>query len=573
VSGELRQRSPAGDTGREIVPPRDVVLAQAPAEPDLAPGDERREVDEAGLDVAKGHAPGVEPFDRGLHLVDHGLDPRGEDTARCRAARTGRVGQRVVDEGSTRSLGHLGQARSVQAVPEADELVAPRPEILEDRPHVAQALVRPIEGVEGRHAPILPALPFAPPQRPLAILRWMASRIRRPAALAVLALAVAACGGLVPAPGPTVLPGGAATPAAETREPASSPALTPPPLDPTPDGAGCVLPALDVRVAQLLLVGIAGTEPTGDSLDLVRSGVGGVVLLGSNLLSGPQVAALVAGLQAAAPLPLVVAIDEEPGRIGRLARVGIIEGSPSARDLGKESADTVRATARLIGEALASLGITTDLAPVLDVTGAAAGGVIGDRSFGSSPSVVTRAGGAFMAGLADAGVASVVKHFPGHGESTVDSHTSLPKVGASLATLRKRALPPFVAAIQDGIRAVMVGHLLVLAVDEQRPASLSRAVIQGLLRDDLGFDGLVMSDDLVMGALDHWGGLPRRTELAISAGVDMAIVLDERAIPGVIAGLLDAVASGRLAETRVDEAFLRVVRFKGLPGYEGCSAP
>ena len=398
----------------------------------------------------------------------------------------------------------------------------------------------------------------------------MTPRSRRPAALTALAafaLAVAACGGLAPTSTQPATPsGGAPTP------PASEPAPTQPPPDPTPDAAGCVLPPLDVRVAQLLLAGVAGTEPTAASLELVRSGVGGILLLGANVESGPQVAALVAGLQAEAALPLVVAIDEEPGRIGRLARAGIIEGSPSARELGREPAATVRATARRIGEGLAELGITTNLAPVLDVTGAAAGGVIGDRSFGSSPSVVTRAGGAFLAGLVDAGVAGVAKHFPGHGETTVDSHTSLPKVGVSLATLQERALPPFVAAVRDGVPAIMVGHLLVPALDANRPASLSRAVIQGLLRDDLGFDGLVMADDFGMGALASWGDLPRRTELAIVAGVDMAIVLDEHAVPDVVAGLLDAVAEGRLSEARVDEAFLRVVRFRRLAGYEGCGS-
>ncbi|MFH0751871.1 MAG: glycoside hydrolase family 3 N-terminal domain-containing protein, partial [Chloroflexota bacterium] len=196
------------------------------------------------------------------------------------------------------------------------------------------------------------------------------------AALIALALAVAACGGLAPTPGATSVPGGASTPLAAgptlTPSPtgaptpgASEPTPTPPPPDPTPDAAGCVLPPLDVRVAQLILAGIAGTEPTAASLALVRSGVGGIVLLGSNVESGPQVAALVAGLGAEAPLPLVVAIDEEPGRIGRLASAGIIEGSPPARDLGKEPAAAVRATARRIGEALAELGITTNLAPVL----------------------------------------------------------------------------------------------------------------------------------------------------------------------------------------------------------------
>jgi beta-N-acetylhexosaminidase len=299
--------------------------------------------------------------------------------------------------------------------------------------------------------------------------------------------------------------------------------------------------------------------------------VGGVVLLGPNVESAGQVAALVRGLQAEAPIPLAIAIDEEPGRIGRLARAGIIATSPSARALGARDATQVEATGRRIGTALAELGISVNLAPVLDVTGAAAGGVIGDRAFGSSPAVVSRAGVAFLAGLTGAGVAGVGKHFPGHGETTIDSHTDLPLVSASRATLGRRALPPFQVAIEAGIPAVMVGHLLVPAVDRSRPASLSRKVIIGLLRGDLAFEGLVMADDLNMGALDRYGDLPRRTELAIAAGVDLAIVLDHGAAPAVIDGLVAAVEAGRLPESRLDDAFLRVARFKGLDPWAGCA--
>jgi beta-N-acetylhexosaminidase len=350
----------------------------------------------------------------------------------------------------------------------------------------------------------------------------------------------------------------------------STPTVTPTPTA-TTTAAACVLPPVRARAAQLLLVGIPGTAPGATALDLVRAGVGGVVLLGPNVESAGQVAALVRGLQAAAPIPLAIAIDEEPGRIGRLARAGIIATSPSARALGARDATQVEATGRRIGTALAELGISVNLAPVLDVTGAAAGGVIGDRAFGSSPAVVSRAGVAFLAGLTGAGVAGVGKHFPGHGETTIDSHTDLPLVSASRATLGRRALPPFQVAIEAGIPAVMVGHLLVPAVDRSRPASLSRKVIIGLLRGDLAFEGLVMADDLNMGALDRYGDLPRRTELAIAAGVDLAIVLDHGAAPAVIDGLVAAVEAGRLPESRLDDAFLRVARFKGLDPWDGCA--
>lgn len=378
----------------------------------------------------------------------------------------------------------------------------------------------------------------------------------------------------------SLLAGCVAGPEVPTDRPAATeaseaPSLTPSPALPgsvPPATAGaCVLPPLRTRAAQLLLVGIPGSEADDAALDLVRDGVGGVVLLGANVDTADQVAALDLALQAEAPIPLAIAIDEEPGRIGRLARAGIIAGSPSARSLGKRSAAQVEATGRRIGTALAGLGITVDLAPVLDVTGASAGGVIGDRAFGSSPAVVSRAGVAFLAGLAEAGVAGVGKHFPGHGESTTDSHTDLPLVSASRKTLDRRALPPFEAAIEAGIPAIMVGHLLVPAIDRSRPASLSRKVIGGLLRDDLGFDGLVMADDLNMGALERYGDLARLTELAIAAGVDMAIVLDHRAVPDVVDGLVAAVESGRLAPDRLDEAFLRVARFKGLDDWDGCA--
>lgn len=332
----------------------------------------------------------------------------------------------------------------------------------------------------------------------------------------------------------------------------------------------CTLPDLGLRAAQVLLVGIPGTTAAEGGGDVAAAGVGGVVLFGANLVDADQVRAFTAHLQARAPLPLAIATDEEPGRIGRLAGAGIIAATPSARSLGRRPPATIEALARRIGREMAALGLTVDLAPVLDVTGAAGGGVIGDRSFGADPAAVARAGAAFAEGLVAAGIAAVGKHFPGHGETTVDSHTTLPVVTASLATLRRRALPPFAAAVDAGIPAIMLGHLQVDAIDPSRPSSLSPRTIE-LLREELGFTGLVMTDDLYMGGLAERWGVPEAVVLALRAGVDMPLLSTSQDLPKIVAAIGAAVADGSLPESRLDEAFLRVERFKGVDRWAACA--
>jgi beta-N-acetylhexosaminidase len=348
-------------------------------------------------------------------------------------------------------------------------------------------------------------------------------------------------------------------------EPSEEPAYT---LGPG-DAGSCDVPPLAFRAAQLLLVGVPGTEIGSASRALVRGGVGGVILYGPNLVDAAQVRAFIASLQATAEVPLAVAVDEEPGRVARFATAGILPETPTARDLGRHAAAFVRSTATTIGRGLAGLGVTVDLAPVLDVTGAAAAGVIGDRSFGSDPATVTRAGVAFAEGLAAAGVAAVGKHFPGHGESSVDSHTSLPLVSASRATLDRRSLPPFAAAVKAGIPAIMVGHLLVPSIDPTLPASLSPETVS-ILRDDLGFDGLVMTDDILMGALAAQWGAGEAATMAVAAGVDMVILSAGAGALDVAAALVAAVQDGRLAEDRLTDAFLRVERFKDVARWAPC---
>jgi beta-N-acetylhexosaminidase len=390
----------------------------------------------------------------------------------------------------------------------------------------------------------------------------------------VLAASLAGCGSATSpsTAAPAEAPGAAATPVAEGTAKPATPG-TPDPAEPSTAAVSgtCDLPSLDLRAAQVLLVGIPGTTVEEGGDEVAAAGVGGILLFGPNLVDADQVTALTAGLQAAADVPLAIATDEEPGRIGRLAAAGIIPSSPSARDLGKRSASVIRATALKIGRAMAKLGLTVDLAPVLDVTGAAAGGVIGDRSFGSDPAAVSRDGVAFADGLAAAGIAAVGKHFPGHGETTVDSHTSLPVVPASLATLRKRALPPFAAAIDAGIPAIMLGHLLVDALDASRAASVSSKVVQ-VLRRDLGFTGLIMTDDMYMGGITERWDVPDAVVLALRAGADMAILSVPYRVDEVKKAIVDAVGAGRLEESRLDEAFLRVERFKGVDRWAPCEA-
>jgi beta-N-acetylhexosaminidase len=335
------------------------------------------------------------------------------------------------------------------------------------------------------------------------------------------------------------------------------------------ESACAELPPLRTQLAQLLLVGFPGTRAGPVSRRLVDLGVGGLLLFRANVVSADQVRDLLADLKARAEIPLEVAVDQEPGtRVARLA--GIVRATPPARALGRMPPDRVERLGRVTGRDLAALGVTADLAPVLDVTGARWDGVIGDRSFGADPATVGRAAVAFMRGLAAGGVAPVGKHFPGHGATTVDSHHRLPVVDAAPSRLHARDLAPFRTAIRAGLDAVMVGHLVVRAVDPDTPATLSPAVVEGLLRDRMGFAGLVVSDALEMGAIAETVPLPVAAERALAAGVDQLVLSGHGAVPAILDHLHRSVADGRLSEARVREAFLRVQRFKRVDRWAGC---
>jgi beta-N-acetylhexosaminidase len=318
----------------------------------------------------------------------------------------------------------------------------------------------------------------------------------------------------------------------------------------------------DVRRLALscLLLGFVGPTPPPWLLTALRDGLGGVVLFGSNLGDGTSVRPLTDQLRAAAGRDIVVALDEEGGDVTRLDTVRG-SASPGAAALGHldDPAATEEAYAA-IGARLAEAGVTTDFAPVADVNVEALNPVIGVRSFGADGASAARHVAAAVRGLQRGGTAACVKHFPGHGASTSDSHHEVATVDRSRAELDAVELVPFAAAIAAGTRSVMTGHLLVPALDGAALATVSRAVTTDLLRTRLGFSGTVVTDALEMKAVSGTVGMVDGFVQALVAGAD-AIESGARDYPSLVddipAAVTEALSSGRLSRERLDDAARR----------------
>ncbi|GIH94826.1 glycoside hydrolase family 3 protein [Planobispora siamensis] len=317
------------------------------------------------------------------------------------------------------------------------------------------------------------------------------------------------------------------------------------------------------RLAMTVLQpGFEGTSPPGWLRRALGEGLGGAVLFARNLAGPAQTAELVAGLRGENPA-VVVAVDEEGGTVTRLeARTG--SSFPGNRALGvADDPGRTERVARAIGRLLAGADVTLDYAPVADVNANPANPVIGVRSFGPDPGLVARHTAAWVRGLQSAGVAACAKHFPGHGDTVTDSHLALPTVHARLDVLHERDLPPFRAAVEAGVRAVMCGHVLVPALDPAVPATLSRRVLTGLLREELGFEGVLVTDAIEMRAVAALHPPGEIAVRALAAGADA--VCAGVSSPGgesVLAlrdAIVEAVHDGRLAEERLAEAAARVL--------------
>jgi len=325
-----------------------------------------------------------------------------------------------------------------------------------------------------------------------------------------------------------------------------------------------IAPGTDTLTRDALAVlqpGFTGTSAPSWLLRRLGEGLTSVGLFGRNIASPDQLAALTAQLRAERD-DVLVAIDEEGGDVTRLeVRTG--SSFPGNHALGAvDDVTLTESVARELGRRLAACGVNLNWAPSADINSNPGNPVIGVRSFGADTALVARHTAAYVLGLQSAGVAACTKHFPGHGDTAVDSHHALPRIDAELPVLESRELAPFRAAVAAGTRAVMSAHILVPALDPTHPATLSRRVLTGLLREELGFDGLIVTDAMEMQAISAAYGIERGSVLAIAAGADAICVggglADETTVLRLRDALVTAVRSGALAEDRLADAAARV---------------
>lgn len=325
----------------------------------------------------------------------------------------------------------------------------------------------------------------------------------------------------------------------------------------------------DRLAGRVIVAGFDGHDlPQDIRGELTAGGLGGIVLFGRNVDSHLQVAALIeeAGAAAPAEAPPVVAVDQEGGRVVRLREPLTV--LPPARTLGRlNRPDLTEEAGRLVGAELRALGFTLDLAPVLDVDTNPASPVIGDRSFGPEPAAVVGHGLAFGRGLRAGGVFPCGKHFPGHGDATLDSHRALPRVEHDRERLEQVELEPFRAWARAGLGPLMTAHVVYPALDPDRPATVSSRILRGVLRERLRFQGPLLSDDLEMGAVSAVGGAPEVALLALRAGADGLLVCRDATLRAEVRTALARAASSDPADAaRLERAAAALATLARPPG-------
>jgi len=324
------------------------------------------------------------------------------------------------------------------------------------------------------------------------------------------------------------------------------------------------MPTSRGQIGQLFMVGFDGTAVSSDLAAFIKEyKPGGLILFSRNLESVEQIVELTNALQRCSPhSPLLIAIDQEGGRVSRLPKEFTI--FPPCNVLGQcNSSELACAAATTTAKELTAVGINMNISPVLDVNSNPANPVIGDRAFGSTPAPVCVLGEATVRGLQDNGVVACGKHFPGHGDTNTDSHKELPVVSATRERLEQVEFPPFRHAAAHGVATMMTAHVLYHALDDHWPATLSPAIIGKLLREELCYDGVVLTDDLEMHAIiDHYG-IEEATVQAIVAGCDMPLICKDRDREvAAIEAVGKAVADGTISMKRLEQSFARVARVK-----------
>ncbi|CAI6021103.1 beta-N-acetylhexosaminidase [Cohnella sp. JJ-181] len=361
---------------------------------------------------------------------------------------------------------------------------------------------------------------------------------------------------------PNASPGGGSPSAGPTTSPAAS------------DGAPDSIPtrvarmSLQEKIGQMILAGFEGSSlPDAATLRMIREDrIGGVILYKDNIADLPKTVKLVNAIKAAnakaGNAPIFVSVDQEGGKVSRMP--ASYAKIPEAAAVGLTGSDKL---AERMGELLArqvgSAGFNVDFTPVLDINSNPDNPVIGTRSFGATADVVTHAGLAAMRGLREEGIVSVVKHFPGHGDTSVDSHLDLPVLNKTAEQLAKLEWIPFKAAIGQQADAVMVAHILFPKIDPDAPASFSKVIIGEQLRGKLGYKGVVITDDMTMGAIAKHYDLADAAVKSVQAGSDILLVAHGYDVERkVYEALQSAVRSGKLPETRIDESVTRILALK-----------
>nr|WP_304218183.1 beta-N-acetylhexosaminidase [Fredinandcohnia onubensis] len=323
--------------------------------------------------------------------------------------------------------------------------------------------------------------------------------------------------------------------------------------------------SLDEKIGQLIFAGISGTKMSQNMNQLItKYQVGGIIFNGDNLVSPKQTVNYLNQIKQAneGNIPLFIGVDQEGGRISKLP--GGLINFPTNLEIGKINDPTLSyEIGKTLGNELNAFGFNVDFAPVLDVNSNPDNPVIGNRSFSSNPEIVSSLGIQTMKGLQSQSIISAVKHFPGHGDTHVDSHLELPKVEKTREELESLEFIPFHKAIKEGADMVMVGHILVPALDKTYPSSMSKTIITDILRNDLGFNGVVITDDFFMKAITNDYDIGEAAVQSIKAGSDIIMVAhDYNSVVQVHNAIKKAVENGEIPEKRIDESVARILQLK-----------
>ncbi|KPU44769.1 beta-hexosaminidase precursor [Oxobacter pfennigii] len=323
---------------------------------------------------------------------------------------------------------------------------------------------------------------------------------------------------------------------------------------------------LDEKIGQMVISGVDGYSISNTTVKLIEDyHVGGFIILGENVKSTNQLLDMVNSLKArnaANKIPLFLSIDQEGGRIDRMP--ADFKRLPANKAIGAVGSEEFSYNiGKIISQELNAFGFNMDFAPVLDINSNPKNPIIGDRSFGGSADIVTILGIQTMKGIGSGGIIPVVKHFPGHGDTLVDSHVGLPAVYNDIERLKSFELVPFTQAVKDEVDAVMVAHILLPEIDPQYPSSMSKIIITDILRKDLNFDGVVITDDMTMGAITKNYDIGDASVKSVSAGSDIILVchvFDNEV--AVINSLKMAVQNGTLSEERINQSIYRILKLK-----------